>query len=160
MSRQDGPPDVVEQMGLALRAHRRALGVSQRAYALTRGLSKSLMGRVERDAGRVSLRTAAELLAGTGFVLAVVREDEAPDTRWDETDLLARTRAGARFPAHREVRSSRYGPRWWTYHEEFGYRADGPRPVWTAEGFTPPPGTRYGKRPRPRQEGEGPRWPW
>lgn len=37
---------------------------------------------------------------------------------------------------------------------------DGPQPEWTAEGFTPPEGTRYGREPRPYEEGEGPRWPY
>lgn len=160
MKRATGPPGVVEQMGLALRAHRRALGVSQRAYAAARGLSKSFLGRAERDAGGLSLRAATEVLAGTGFVLAVVDEQRAHEVVWDETDLLARTRAGGRFPAHREVRASPHGPVWWVYHEQFGTRGDGSQPEWTAEGFTPPEGTRYGKAPRPYAEGEGPRWPW
>ncbi|MCK0111996.1 hypothetical protein MWU75_07595 [Ornithinimicrobium sp. F0845] len=78
---------------------------------------------------------------------------------WDSTDVEARTRAGGRFPAHREVKKSPWGPYWWHYHEAYGTRGNGPRPQWTAEGFTPPPGTRYGKKPTLGEDGR-PRWPY
>lgn len=95
-------------------------------------------------------------------MLAVVDADGLPVTEWDMTDLQARDRSGRRFPANRKVKRLRLeaagGPQWWLYHEYFGTGGCGPQPVWTAEGFIPPPGTRYGRKPRPRLPGEQPRW--
>lgn len=153
-------PGIAEQVGLALRAVRRGRGWSQRRLATELGVSQSAVGRMEAQAGVVSLDGVAAFLARVGLSLAVVDGDGAPLDRWEETDLLARDRRGRRFPAHRKVRRSTYGPRWWEYHEYFGSRPEGPRPEWTAEGFVPPEGTRYGKPPRPYTEGEGPRWPF
>lgn len=113
------------------------------------------------DAGCLRLEVIEALLEGTGYELAVVAVDaERPEVSWEETDLLATTRSGSRFPAHRAVRASSGGPVWWLYHEFLGGRPFGPQPGWTAEGFIPPEGTRYGKKPRPYAEGEEPRWPY
>lgn len=153
-------PGVEEQVGLALRAYRRARGWSQRALAAELGVAQSTLARMERRAGEVTLATVLGYLERVGCSLAVVDESGTPVTAWEPTDLLASDRGGRRFPAHRKVRRSEHGPRWWEFHEWFGTRADGPRPLWTAEGFTTPEGTRYGKTPRPPVEGEGPRWPY
>lgn len=151
---------VTREVGLALRAHRRERGESQRAYAAARQLSRELLARVEVDAGATSLSTVGAMLEGTGYELAIVPVGvERPKPEWPDTDLQARTRSGSRFPAHREVRGTD-GPLWWWYHEYLGSRRYGEAPRWTAEGFTPPEGTRYGKKPRPWGEGEGPRWPY
>lgn len=141
-------PPAREQVGLALRADRRRRGESQRAYAASRGLSRSLLSRAEVDASGLRLKVIVGLLEGTGCEL-VIRPigDGSPDPWWDHTDVEARTRFGARFPAHREVRRTR-GPYWWAYHEELGNRLYRPAPKWTAEHFETPPGTRYGKPPR------------
>lgn len=147
-------------VGLALRAHRRQRAQSQRAYARDRGLSRDVLARAEVDAGSLSLAALLSLLQGTGFELAVVPAGARPDVEWDRTDLEARTRSGSRFPANRQVRQSPRGPLWWLYHEMLGSREFRPPPVWTAEGFVPPEGTRYGKKPRPYEAGEGPRWPY
>lgn len=168
-------------IGLALRADRRRRGKSQRAYAEERSISRKVLATVEVDAGAASLACLVALLEGTGFELTVSRvespehdsaqldsaqlentrlESAQPEPEWDPTDLDAFTRSGSRFPAHRPVRRSAGGPLWWWYHEMLGSRGDGPQPGWTAEGFTPPPGTRYGKKPRSREEGEGSRWPY
>lgn len=112
------------------------------------------------DAGSLSLGSLVELLEGTGFELAVLPAGTRCHVEWDTTDIEARTRSGSRFPANRKVRESRRGPLWWHYHEMLGNRGFGPQPRWTAEGFVPPEGTRYGKKPRPYEEGEGPRWPY
>lgn len=148
-------------VGLALRADRRRRGLSQRGYAAARALGRETLARAEVDAGALRLDALLTLLDGTGFELAVVPvEENRPDVTWDETDLRATTRSGSRFPAHRKVRESRAGPLWWYYHEYLGNRGLGPPPAWTAEGFIPPAGTRYGKKPRPYVEGEEPRWPY
>lgn len=152
-------PPVHEQVGLALRADRRRRGQSQRDYAKERSLSRDTLARAEVDASAMRLESIVRLLAGTGFELSVRPVSDNRHPGWDVTDLEARTRAGARFPAHRVVKESRWGPRWWEYHELYGNRGLGPRPRWTAEGFVPPPGTRYGKEPTPGPDG-GPRWPW
>lgn len=155
---QDGPR---RDIGLALRAHRRARGESQRAYAAGRGIGRETIARAEVDAGSLRLADLLRLLDETGFELVVLPVGlERPEVCWDATDLRATTRSGHRFPAHRAVRPSRSGPAWWVYHELVGRRSDGPPPRWTAEGFIPPPGTRYGRPPRPYAEGEGPRWPY
>jgi hypothetical protein len=154
---QGGPR---RDVGLALRAARRRVGQSQRAYADERGLSRKVLSTAEVDAGRLSLASLLRLLDGTGFELAVVPSESAgADMGWEPSDLAALTRSGSRFPAHRAVRESD-GPLWWWYHEVLGRRRSGERPRWTAEGFEPPPGTRYGKKPRPYEDGEEPRWPY
>lgn len=149
------------EVGLALRADRRRQGQSQRAYAADRGISRDLLARAEVDASPIRLDSLLALLDGTGFALEVVPVDAGrPRVAWEPTDLRATTRRGSRFPPHREVRESAGGPLWWWYHEVLGSRDPGPLPRWTAEGFLPPPGTRYGPRPRPYADGEGPRWPY
>ena len=139
---------VAEQVGLALRGHGRELGPSQRAYAAARGMSRSQLARMEHDASGMKLGDVADALEGTGYCLAVVPVDATPDMDWDPTDLEARTRDGHRFPANRLVKPSKYGPYWWVYHEMMGTGRCGPKPVWTAEGFEPGPGTRFGPKPR------------
>lgn len=158
VSRSTADVGVLREVGLALRAHRRERGESQRAYAKARRLSRELIARVEVNAGMTSLSGIVSMLDGTGYELAVVPVGvDRPRPAWDDTDLQARTRAGSRFPPHREVRSTD-GPLWWWYHEYLGSRGFGPVPGWTAEGFTPPEGTRYGREPRPTEDGK-PRWP-
>lgn len=153
----DGPR---RDVGLALREVRRRLGQSQRAYAEERGLSRKVLSTAEVDAGQLRLASLISLLDGTGYELAVVTSEHGrPEISWETTDLVATTRSGSRFPPHRAVRETD-GPLWWWYHEMLGRRGSGRRPGWTAEGFTPPPGTRYGKKPRPTEDGEPPRWPY
>ena len=156
-----GPPTPgpAEQVGLALRAFRRERGWSQRALAESWGIPQSLVARAERHAEQLSLDACLALLRRAGVGLAVLGPDGMPVVRWEETDLLATDRSGRRFPAHRAVRPSTYGPRWWWFHDYFGGRRPGPAPRWTAEGFAIPPGTRYGRRPRPDAPDESPRWP-
>lgn len=119
-----------------------------------------MLATAEVDAGRIRLDSVLALLDGTGYALAVVPADEPlGEVDWELTDLAARTRSGSRFPPHRRVRESD-GPLWWWYHEVLGNRRPGQMPTWTAEGFARPPGTRYGKKPRPYEPGEPPRWPY
>lgn len=75
---------VVEEIGLALRAHRRALGLSQRAYALRRGYARSTFARLEAGAGGVKLDDVIAALDGTGFGLYLGRTDPAPTLPPDE----------------------------------------------------------------------------
>lgn len=139
---------VAKEVGLALRGHRRQLGQSQRAYAAQRGMNRAQLARMELDASGVPLGAVADVLEGTGYCLAVIPVGTAPVIDWDPTDLEARTRAGARFPANRTVQRSTFGPYWWWYHEMMGTGACGAKPVWTAEGFHPGPETRFGPEPR------------
>lgn len=152
---------LAREVGLALRAHRRELGKSQRAYAAARRVSRGVLARAEVDASGLTLGAAVSLLEGSPFTLAVVPADaERAPVDWEPTDLVARTRGGSRFPANRRVRPSGSGPLWWWYHEALGSRGGSAPtcPPWTAEGFTPPPGTVYGRRP---SGGRGePRWPY
>lgn len=164
------PPDFLEPLrrardaltlgdavGLALRAHRRELRLSQRAYAARRGLGRTMLARLEAGAGRMSLDTVVEALDGTGFALAVTRcgPDEPPGgddvgaravepaqlamvgavvrrpirpREWEATDLVARVRGGTRrFPAHRHVRAVDNPPLWWWMHEFFEGPSEEPR---------------------------------
>jgi transcriptional regulator with XRE-family HTH domain len=155
-------PRFEEQVGLALRAFRRSKGWSQRAFAREVGVPASTVARVERSASGASLTLVLCLLEATGHTLGVVDATGAPASGWAETDLVARDRAGRRFPAHREVRPVRPGsirPLWWTLHEYLGTGECRPQPSWTAEGFPVPDGTRFGREPRPWRPGDAPRWP-
>lgn len=160
MGRKTTTEGVRREVGLALRADRRQRAQSQRAYARSRGLSRDVLARAEVDSGSLRIATVQSLLEGTGFILAVVPAGAGPGVEWERTDLEARTRSGSRFPANRAVRESRSGPLWWHYHEMLGAREPGPQPRWTAEGFIPPEGTRYGKKPQPYTDGEALRWPY
>lgn len=130
---------VADSVGLALRDHRRRLGLSQRAYAAMRLWSLSRIARLETSAGRFTLDDVVEALAGTGFGIALVRHGD-DDSRaaevvepasWPETELVARVRDGSRrFPAHHETRAVINPPNWW-WHREF-FHGKGPEPEWYA----------------------------
>jgi transcriptional regulator with XRE-family HTH domain len=154
---------VSDEVGLALRAHRRALGLSQRSYAASRGLSRAMLARLEAGAGRMSLDTIVDALDGTGFVLTVgfdplppqpsgaAAEEEVsaagdavafplasavrvPPEAWQPTDLVARVRGGSRrFPAHRKVHAVVNPPTWWWMHEFFNGPTE--EPQWYAPVF-------------------------
>ncbi|HSF98524.1 MAG TPA: helix-turn-helix transcriptional regulator [Ornithinibacter sp.] len=158
LRRARGALTVGAEVGLALRDHRRRLGLSQRAYALRRGLSRAMLARLEAGAGRMTLDTVADALDGTGFELFVGMSSGDPDLppegaasalavdaatgpgagvtprrlppeAWAPTDLVARVRGGGRrFPAHRPVHAVTEPPMWWWLHEFF----DGPteKPKW------------------------------
>lgn len=148
-----------EQVGLVIRAFRRARGLSQRAFAREVGVPQSTLARLEGSASRSSLQTVVDVLAGTGHALGIVDADGEVVVSFDGQDLVARDRAGRRFPAHREVVAVAPGsmrPMWWMLKEYF---AGGDQPEWTAEGFPVPDGTRLGRPPRPREPGEAPRFP-
>jgi transcriptional regulator with XRE-family HTH domain len=148
---------VEEEVGLALRAHRRKLGLSQRAYALRRGLSRAMLARLEAGAGRMTMDTVSDALVGTGFGLFVglsaadpdlppegaasalgigdapehgeVSPRRLPPEAWAPTDLVARVRGGGRrFPAHRRVYAVKEPPMWWWMHEFFNGPTE--RPKW------------------------------
>ena len=151
---------VSDEVGLALRDHRRRLGMSQRTYAGTRGLSRAMLARLEAGAGRLSLDTVVKALEGTGFVLQVgfspdhpspppvddacalavpgsdaavplPRPSAVPAEAWAPTDLVARVRGNTRrFPAHRTVEAVINPPLWWWMHEFF--RGPSEEPKWYA----------------------------
>jgi hypothetical protein len=134
---------VADTVGLALRDHRRRLGLSQRAYAAMRGWSASHVARLETGAGRFALGDVVEALDGTGFSLALVRRREGEagagevvdPGSWSETELVARVRHGSRrFPAHHDTHAVVNPPSWW-WHREF-FRGLGPEPQW----YAPRPG--------------------
>lgn len=126
---------VAESVALAVRSHRRRLGMSQRDYAAYRGWSTGRISRIETDAGRFRLSELLEALAPTGYSLTVVsaREVAGSDPSWEPTDLLARDRGGRRFPAHRPVYEAVRPPRWWWMDEATDAFSRPPR--WTAAGF-------------------------
>lgn len=141
---------IADMVGLALRDHRRRLGLSQRAYAAIRERSPSVIARLETAAGRFQLDDVVEALKGTGFALALVRcadaqADEDCGTAtlvdpasWPVTELIARVRDGSRrFPAHHETRAVINPPNWW-WHREFFF-GKGPEPEWYAPRPSHPP---------------------
>ena len=148
---------VADEVGLALRDHRRALGLSQRAYAASRGLSRAMLARLEAGAGRMSLDTVVSALEGTGYELRVTFDGPCPTMPgaaeavpsessqepalpedvgippevWLPTDLVARVRGGSRrFPAHRVVIPVTDPPKWWWLHEFFSGPTE--KPQWYA----------------------------
>lgn len=132
---------VVEAVGLAVREIRRGAGLGQRAYAESRGWSKTHQHRLEADAGELRLRSVVEALKGTGIELMIARvgTDTAVDARgqriqpsdWPDTELIARDARGRRFPAHRSVRRATGAPTWWTWRH--GASALATEPEWTTE---------------------------
>ncbi|MGG5260673.1 hypothetical protein [Phycicoccus avicenniae] len=76
-----------DEVGLALRAHRRRLRLSQRAYAALRGYSRTTLGRLEVAAGGHRLDDVVRALEGTGFALYLGRSPTPP--RVDDSALSA-----------------------------------------------------------------------
>ena len=119
---------VEDHVGLALRAVRHRLGMSQRRYAAHRGLSATHLARLEAVAGGLRLRDVVAALEGTGYALTLCRTQEEPGPagpspaapalpvpvpaeEWPRTELLARVRDGSpRFPAHQVTEQTSYGP--------------------------------------------------
>lgn len=127
---------VAHQVGLAMRAGRRELGLSQRSFGDRTGLDKSAVARLETRAGRLALDDVQDALEVAGFELVVVpRGVPVEQPAWCPTDLVARTRGGSRFAAHHAVYRTGLGPLWW-WADEFlrPRRRTGPRPEWTTEG--------------------------
>ncbi len=128
---------LADHVGLALRAHRRELLLSQRAYARARGISKSLIGKLEAHAEQVTLGTLVVALEATPYRLVLTRHPSAdgegahvipvaPED-WERTELLARVRGERRrFPAHGEVRQVSTPPRWWWERESTSARSHAP----------------------------------
>jgi hypothetical protein len=138
-----------DEVGLAVRADRRRLRLSQRAYARRRGWPLSRVARLEAAAGGMKLGEVATALEGTPFVLALCRRpdgsgppDDASDGAaalpvpvtppdWDRTELIARVRGDRRrFPAHHDTEQTDYPPTWWWYAEST--RAGTVAPHWYA----------------------------
>lgn len=117
-----------ETVGLALREHRRRLGLSQRAYAAVRGLTKAMVARLECHAELFRIADLERVLEGTGYRLVLMHRpdghDEAEALRpvepgqWDRAELVARVRGGSRrFPGHRDTRQVSNPPPWWWQRE-------------------------------------------
>ncbi|QDO89587.1 helix-turn-helix transcriptional regulator [Ornithinimicrobium ciconiae] len=132
------------QVALAVRAARRRDGHSQRDLAHLLGWSQSRVRRLETDASSVPLSVVAEAVALGGFELAVVDPFVTHETpAWEQTDLVARDRAGRRFPAHLEVVPCPGGPAWWWDQEYIRLRRPlGATPTWTTVARDPLRGLR------------------
>ncbi|MBM6400152.1 helix-turn-helix domain-containing protein [Phycicoccus sonneratiae] len=124
-----------EEIGLALRATRHRLRLSQRAYASLRGWSTSRLARLEAGAERLRLADVVAALEGTEYRLALCRRSvtgpsppptgapapagaalpvPVPPEHWPRTELLARVRDGSRrFPGHHDTEQVDFPPRWW-----------------------------------------------
>ncbi|USQ76631.1 VOC family protein [Ornithinimicrobium cryptoxanthini] len=123
---------VVETIALVMRRLRHDEGLSQRAYALRRGWSKSFQARLESCAQNLMLRDVVDALTGTGFVLALLPDGDpsvgAVDG-WSTPELIARDRGGRRFPAAREVQRATRPPTWWWWKHSTNSMVG--QPEWT-----------------------------
>lgn len=88
---------LADEIGLALRAHRRALGLSQRRYAEHRGWGRGRVGRLETQAGRLTLDDVLDALEGTPFRLYLGPAPSQPAA----TEVLALDRGVRRLTSHR-----------------------------------------------------------
>ncbi len=148
---------LADEVGLAVRADRRRLRLSQRAYARRRRWPLSRVVRLEAGAGGMKLAEVVSALDSTEYVLAVCRRpdggpppDDASDgaaalpvpvapREWGRSELIARVRGeGRRFPAHHDTEQADYPPTWWWYAE--ATRAGSVAPHW----YAPRPWTRPG----------------
>ncbi len=140
-----------DEVGLAVRADRRRLGLSQRSYATRRGWPLSRVIRLESGAAAVKLGEVVTALEGTDYVLALCRratdpgdgpEDDpgegaaalpvpVPPNAWRRSELIARVRGNSRrFPAHHDAEQVDMPPTWWWYAE--ATRAGTIAPHWYA----------------------------
>ncbi len=67
------------EVGLALRAERRRLGLSQRAYAAYRGWTASTVARAETTAAEMKLGDVQAALDGTSFMLCLCHRPAEPE---------------------------------------------------------------------------------
>ncbi len=121
-----------DEVGLAIRADRRRLGLGQRAYAARRRLTAAMVARLETRAGDLKLSDVIRGLESTAFVLCLchrpdVGESAAAATArprsvpipvspasWPRAELIARVRSGSRrFPAHHPAWQVDTPPLWW-----------------------------------------------
>ncbi|CAN5822401.1 hypothetical protein BH24ACT8_BH24ACT8_12800 [soil metagenome] len=131
--------DTGRAVGLAMRAHRRVVGETQRVYAVRRGWSKTHQSRLESSADQVRLDQVMHALEGTGFELVLRRMDRDPDPQevraedWPVTEVVALDGQGRRFPANRVVQRVREpNPQWWMARH--GTNAMAARVEWTTTG--------------------------
>ena len=68
-----------EEIGLALRAERHRLGMSQRTYAAHRGWTLSTVIRLESSADGLKLGDIVDALSGTAFVLTLCHRPPTDD---------------------------------------------------------------------------------
>ncbi|WP_052591298.1 helix-turn-helix domain-containing protein [Luteipulveratus mongoliensis] len=80
------------EVGLALRELRRAEGLSQRALATRLGVSKSMIGRLEKDPSQVPLGKVLAALEPTGYTLrlASAQGSTVSSAHWTGADLIAK----------------------------------------------------------------------
>lgn len=152
---------VSAEVGLALRDHRRRLGMSQRSYAQERGLSRAMLARLEAGAGRMSLDTVVKALEGTGFVLQLGFSPDhpgpppadgagalppppavgtaaplpgpraVPPEAWTPTDLVARVRGRSRRFPAHREVGAVINPPLWWWMHEF-FSGPSEEPKWYA----------------------------
>lgn len=147
--------DLAGLIGLAMRSHRRELGLPQRGYAALRGWSKTHQARLESSAEELRVSSVRTALEGTGFRLALVHDGpgipvSSPQTaqvrsvdseaelvelvrvkQFIDSEMVARDAAGRRFPVTRPVRRTEHSPKWWM-DRYATWGGDGPE--WTCTG--------------------------
>jgi hypothetical protein len=156
--------DLSTEVGLALRADRHRLAMSQREYAAHRSWTLATVIRLETAAADMKLRDVVDALEGTPFLLSLCHRppnaseaagqiptdgpahdtgtpavDQSPDpvhpAFWPRAELIARVRGGGRrFAAHHVTEQVSSPPPWWWYAESS--RAGTVAPDWYAPRFT------------------------
>lgn len=117
--------DVEVLVGLAVRAGRRRLGLSGRAFADQAGVGRGIVGRLETDPSSIPFGKVLTVLREVGYDLAVVtggpnasgepvRVAAAED--FASSEFVARDWGGRRFPAHVDVTRAE-GPRKASVHD-------------------------------------------
>ena len=119
-----GSAQLLDDIDYALHLARARRRMSQREFAVSLGISKSRLARLEQGKGLEPLALLERLLHASGFRLVLV-DTEAED--WDPVydSWQFRDRGGRRFPAHHVARPRIGSSRWeWVYEP-------GPDPAFT-----------------------------
>jgi transcriptional regulator with XRE-family HTH domain len=115
-----------EWIAVCVRAARRRLGLSQRAYAARAGMHQPGIARIEAGVD-ARLSTVVAALAAADLYLVPVTARGAPAERTPHPSDTAVDSAGHRLPAHLDSELSRWVPSW-THTRRILERRPMPRP--------------------------------
>lgn len=142
--------DLSEDLALAVRAHRRELGMSQRAYAAHRGISRNRITLIESGhARRVALSAVEDTLEPTPYRLMVVLRGDLTESEQatlaelrptgsvPAVELVARDSNRRRLPAHLPLEPGPVRPPTWWFARNGGWSTMRTYPLWRYR--MPPP---------------------
>ncbi len=111
MDPEEEAAELRDWLAVCVRAARRRLGLSQRAYAARAGTHQTGIARVEAGAD-ARLSTVVAALAAAGLRLVPVTEQDTPADRTPHPSDTALGADGRRLPAHLDSEPSRWVPTW------------------------------------------------